>query len=62
MKTQKSFFEQNGGTFSQVGDVLLRFLSSTLILIASIATIMLSTSFSNTAVSNARVKDLLSFR
>ena len=23
MKTQKSFFEQNGGTYSQVGDVLL---------------------------------------
>lgn len=57
MKTQKSFFEQNGGTFSQVGDVLLRFLSSALILIASIAAIMLSTSFSNTAVSNGRVKD-----
>jgi len=23
MKTQKSFFEQNGGTYTQVGDVLL---------------------------------------
>ena len=23
MKTQKSFFEQNGGTYSQLGDVLL---------------------------------------
>ena len=22
MKTQKSFFEQNGGTYTQVGDVL----------------------------------------
>ena len=23
MKTQKSFYEQNGGTYTQVGDVLL---------------------------------------
>ena len=23
MKTQKSFFEQNGGTYTQVGDVLI---------------------------------------
>ena len=27
MKTQKSFFEQNGGTYTQVGDVLLPDLS-----------------------------------
>ena len=27
MKTQKSFFEQNGGTYTQVGDVLLPNLS-----------------------------------
>ena len=27
MKTQKSFFEQNGGTYMQVGDVLLPDLS-----------------------------------
>ena len=27
MKTQKSFFEQNGGTYTQVGDVLLPTLS-----------------------------------
>jgi hypothetical protein len=27
MKTQKSFFEQNGGTYTQVGDVLLPALS-----------------------------------
>ena len=27
MKTQKSFFEQNGGTYTQVGDVLLPYLS-----------------------------------
>lgn len=27
MKTQKSFFEQNGGTYMQVGDVLLPYLS-----------------------------------
>ena len=27
MKTQKSFFEQNGGTYTQVGDVLIPNLS-----------------------------------
>ena len=25
MKTKKSFFEQNGGTYTQIGDVLLSY-------------------------------------
>ena len=31
MKTQKSFFEQNGGTYMQVGDVVLPDLNSDLL-------------------------------